>query len=453
MLMGKDTKISHRFRAVLKHEIAVWRNEGIIEPRQADVLSDRYDLAHIGSESRNLMLTTLYIIGALLVGGGVISFVAAHWDAMDKITKISLIVSFMLGCYGVGYYLWQVNGKYVKLGHTLILLGVLMFGANIGLIAQIFHIKSNFYNGFGAWAVGATLLAWAIGSVPVITVAVVTSFIWFCGWIEDNHNHNNAALNLYPLVPVLVFATFAYLQRSTFTIILSALALGLSLVISAAVYHDILCMNDFAIIFGAVAAGLLIYFWGAIQNKDGWRSFGMAGIITGTAFFAFAIYIASYFQIIKHSYRSSSQYHIACKEIADIAIIAAALVAGVILAIIYFVKALKNSMAIGLSVIVAAGMILPAFLMMEMELAMVLTANLLCVALSANLIATSIKHEDRRIFWAGSLFLVLVIISRFLEMETDLMFKAFGFIISGLGLIGGSVLFERHLKARRTIHD
>jgi uncharacterized membrane protein len=177
----KNKKVSARFRKQLKDELPAWQSEGLISPDQANALTQRYQLERIGAESLRTLLGVIYGIGIVLVAIGVISFVAFHWTGMTRTSKVVLIFAAMLACHGLGFYLWQISGKSPKLGHALICLGTLIFGANIGLMAQIFHIKGQWNAMFLPWAVGAIIAAYAVGSVPNAAIAILTSFIWFVG--------------------------------------------------------------------------------------------------------------------------------------------------------------------------------------------------------------------------------------------------------------------------------
>ena len=151
----------------------------MISTGQSSAISQRYRLDQMAKESTNRLLFAIYIIGAALIGAGAISFVAAHWEQITPSAKIGLIVACMLTGHIAGFYLWKVSAKSPRLGHALIVLGTLVFGANIGLIAQIFHIKSHFYNGLFAWAIGAIIMAYAVESVPNAVIAIIVSFIGF----------------------------------------------------------------------------------------------------------------------------------------------------------------------------------------------------------------------------------------------------------------------------------
>jgi hypothetical protein len=83
----------------------------------------------------------------------------------------------------------------------------------------------------------------------------------------------------------------------------------------------------------------------------------------------------------------------------------------------------------------------------------VVFSNVACLVLSAALIANSFRAEDRQLFWAGVLYLALVITSRFFEYETGLLIKAVVFITCGVALILAGVGFENYLKQRRMTNE
>ena len=93
-----------------------------------------------------------------LIGCGVVTFVAAHWDEMDRGIKVALLLLAMLAAHGTGYWLWRVRKPArPHLGHSLTVLGTLIFGASIMLFGQIFHISGRLDDAFLAWGAGAGL--------------------------------------------------------------------------------------------------------------------------------------------------------------------------------------------------------------------------------------------------------------------------------------------------------
>ena len=283
----KNTNLTARFRKQLKNQLPILQADGIIDTNQADAISQKYQLENIAAETTKTLLMVIYLIGAFLVGIGIISFVAYHWTAIDRPVKVAMIFAIMLLCQLAGIYLWKISAKSPKLGHALIFLGTLIFGANIGLMAQIFHIRENIFNGFGAWAAGALIMAYALGSAPNAMIAVITSFVWFFGSIGWRHD----IYWWYPLVAAIAFLPFIYLRKSVFIFFLTLLCLGISVPI-------ILASNQ-GDTFGATGAmlviGVIFFCWGMLSNTtDKFRSFATPAMVIGVISASAALYLSSF---------------------------------------------------------------------------------------------------------------------------------------------------------------
>ena len=98
------------FRRQLRREVDRWQSEGLLSADQAQALSQRYRLDDLARESTGNLLAAIYIIGALLIAAGLVSFVAAHWDGIPAFLKVVLIVLAMLLCYGFGVHQWKTSG-------------------------------------------------------------------------------------------------------------------------------------------------------------------------------------------------------------------------------------------------------------------------------------------------------------------------------------------------------
>jgi uncharacterized membrane protein len=119
-------------------------------------------------------------IGAVLIGAGIFSFIAANWQGMDRPIKISVILAAMLASYGAGWYLKE-KANLLKTGGALILLGVIIYGAGIFLVAQMFNIRVNWPDGFILWMIGAIAMAFATESYPVFYLAIPLGLIALVG--------------------------------------------------------------------------------------------------------------------------------------------------------------------------------------------------------------------------------------------------------------------------------
>ena len=130
----------------------------------------------ISDKSHKLSLI-LGVMGVMLLSAGAISFFAANWQGMSKLFKLSLLFSSMTGAYLAAA--WALSGqRYPALGQSLLLLGVLLFGNNIMLIAQIYHIDSHYPDGILLWSAGALMTSIIMRSETVLIAAAVLALLW-----------------------------------------------------------------------------------------------------------------------------------------------------------------------------------------------------------------------------------------------------------------------------------
>jgi uncharacterized membrane protein len=165
---------------MLKQEIEMWLRENLITPEQRDRILARYELLKQADEKAvpGKLVTTITILGSILIGVGVILFIAANWSEIPRWGKLGIIFSSMSVGYGLGFYLRYEKGNYPKVGASLILLGSFIFGAGIFLIAQIYHITVHYPNGPLLWGLGVLPLAYLLGFRTVLTLAVIDLLIW-----------------------------------------------------------------------------------------------------------------------------------------------------------------------------------------------------------------------------------------------------------------------------------
>ncbi len=125
----------------LRRELPGWAGQGWITPDgQAAILDEAETRAARGL---NLIPIALAVIGALTLGAGIILFFAANWDEMPKITKLIVLFGSMWIAYAIAARgLSASAGASRAIAHAMLLLGVILFGANIQLIALIYHMDA-----------------------------------------------------------------------------------------------------------------------------------------------------------------------------------------------------------------------------------------------------------------------------------------------------------------------
>ncbi len=115
-------------------------------------------------------------VGAVLVGAGVFSFVAANWQGMSAVARVAVILLSLLVVSSAGFYLREYRG-YRWTGESVLLLGSIVFGAGVFLAAQIFNIRPNWPDGFIIWMLGTIAMAAAVRSLSIYALAALVALV------------------------------------------------------------------------------------------------------------------------------------------------------------------------------------------------------------------------------------------------------------------------------------
>lgn len=139
-------------------------------------------------ESTNPLTITLAILGALLVGSGIILLVAHNWDDFSKTVRtilafLPLIVSQLLGIYTL--LRRKLQQAWTESAAVLLFLSM---GAAMALISQIYQINGS---------LSTFLLTWTAVSIPLVyifsssTLAVlcISSLSWYAFLIGYDGSH------------------------------------------------------------------------------------------------------------------------------------------------------------------------------------------------------------------------------------------------------------------------
>jgi uncharacterized membrane protein len=126
-----------------------------------------------------------------VAGLGFILLLAYNWHAISKAIKLAVILGGLGGLHGAGIWLFLRQDGRRPLGEAVSVLGTMLFGAGIWLVAQIYHIEEHYPNGFLIWGLGALALAWAMPSLAQALLATTVLCLWGCteGWGFERAMH------------------------------------------------------------------------------------------------------------------------------------------------------------------------------------------------------------------------------------------------------------------------
>ncbi|MFZ5642099.1 MAG: DUF2157 domain-containing protein [Bacillota bacterium] len=154
----------------LKKEADIWVNKGIISRDQADLILGLYP-----EDNKNRLITVLLVLGAILVGAGIILFFASNWEYIPRWGKVSIIIGVVILFHLSSHLL---HTKYPLVSSTLLLLGCIAYGSGIWLIAQIFHINSHFPNGLLLWLAGVLPVALLFREQLPLALSAILLGLW-----------------------------------------------------------------------------------------------------------------------------------------------------------------------------------------------------------------------------------------------------------------------------------
>ena len=129
----------------------------------------------------------LAMLGAVLFGFAIMSFVAANWEAMSKLSRLLLLLATLWACYGGAAWLFQ--RQLPMFAQAAVLGGIAVYGASIMLISQMYHMEGSPPDAVLLWALGALLAAVLVPS----TAALAATFVLLVAWTWWERSLSNSA--------------------------------------------------------------------------------------------------------------------------------------------------------------------------------------------------------------------------------------------------------------------
>jgi hypothetical protein len=176
--------------------LARWTQAGLLDAPTADRIR-AFEASHDAAGSTRLRWPILIAlgIGALMVAGGVLLFVAANWDALSPGSRFALVL-VLVSIFHIGGA--ATAAPFPAMSQALHGIGTVALGGGIALSGQIFNLDEHWPAGIMLWAGGAAL-AWAIlrHTTQVALVALLVP-AWLIGeWIAATEGlHSDEALKV-----------------------------------------------------------------------------------------------------------------------------------------------------------------------------------------------------------------------------------------------------------------
>lgn len=465
--------ISDKFRRELRSQAKLWEAEGLIDSSFYQQLADRYQFNTLETASRNRFLSILIGLGSILLAIGVITFVAANWQVWSREVRVAMLLSLFVAVNAAGFYLWRIppsrsknsnqnilpatKGRSKLLGEGLLLLGALILGANMALMAQMFHIGGSSYGLFLAWGIGVLGMAYSLRltSLGVLSALLIGLGYWlaaldFSSKVE--FSWLSVLVRQMPIAASIMFVPLAYWCRSRAIFALGAIVLIFSLQMSIA---QGLNPNWGVAMFCALPPALLWGYDDAMWPNIDSRLFQATARSLALVFLAGLFYFLSFHWLWQDS-PNPSQIPLDWSVLTNLAVLGGLTVFEWLhLGRLELRRPKQKGVdlttgAIALLIIITA--LIPLYHLSFTPIPQLATFlfNILLFLLAVGLIREGLALGNRQTFWGGMVLITLQIISRLFEYNTELLLKSFVFVLCGIGVIAAGLWFERHFA---TIKD
>jgi uncharacterized membrane protein len=129
-----------------------WQAAGLLDATA--VASIRaYESAHAKPRSHQWQVLLALILGGILLGAGVLLFVAAHWDMVSPGVRLAMVLAMLVFFHGCG---WLAREKFSGLMTAMHAVGTISAGAAIALVGQMFNMQEHWPAAILLWALCAT---------------------------------------------------------------------------------------------------------------------------------------------------------------------------------------------------------------------------------------------------------------------------------------------------------
>ena len=157
-----------------------WTTAGLIEPSTAERVRV-YEAGQEKTQGLRWPVALAISLGGLLLGAGVLLFVAAHWDMLSPGARFGLVLLLVAIFHVAGAFTAE---RFAVLSTTLHAVGTISLGAGIFLAGQIFNLQEHWPAGLLLWALGAWVAYLLLQDWPQAALAALLTPMWLGGeWL------------------------------------------------------------------------------------------------------------------------------------------------------------------------------------------------------------------------------------------------------------------------------
>ncbi len=208
----------------LYSELPALVKKGVISEAYAHALQDHYGEVKERS-GRSVALTICSILGAILIGAGIILLFGHNWKELSRPTRTILSILPLVAAQAAGGWCLYKGKDSAGWRESVSTFITLMIGSSIALIGQTYHIPGNLTQ---------FLFVWMLLTLPLIYLyrAVVPALIYLAGiigWAGSSQYDGGHTLLFWVLYAAIIPHIYLTMAKDRFSIPSGVLGWGLCL--------------------------------------------------------------------------------------------------------------------------------------------------------------------------------------------------------------------------------
>lgn len=190
-----------------------WRSAGLLdETTEASIRA--FEHAEAQPSGRRWQVILSLILGGILLGAGILLFVAAHWDDVSPGWRLTLVLAMLSLFHLAGV---AARNRFEGFATTMHALGTVAAGAAIALVGQIFHMQEHWPAAVLLWALSALAGWWLLEDQFQQTLALLLVPAWLISeWSYRAMDYVGGDVYLARMIAVLAgvyLTTFLHSRR------------------------------------------------------------------------------------------------------------------------------------------------------------------------------------------------------------------------------------------------
>ena len=435
--------MNKRYLRWLYGELPELVSRAVISAEAAGKIRDHYGETESGS-GRRMALTVCSVLGALLIGAGVILLLAHNWEDLGRPIRTILALAPLGVCQALaGWVLWKDKRSAawregVGLGLTL------SIAAAIALVGQTYHVPGD---------LGHFLMAWMLLTLPVVYLldSAVPSLIYFAGipgWAGHQQSGGGFAILFWPLLALAVPYLYLEARKNPYShrSVILGWGLSLCLCVGTGIALDKAMPGLWTIVYASLFPILYLIGWYGFREAPSasQRPFHTVGALGATILAFLFTFEFPWDHVGWNHYHSDSLYHrYAAWLDYGLAILLPAIAIGLL--VMAFRRRDRSHLLFGiLPVITVAAYSLAAW--GDAEFPAMLLFNIYVFVLGLRTVIVGIRKSRIGTVNAGMVIQGALNVARFFDVDLGFVTRGIAFILLGIGFLATNLVLMKRAK-------